>query len=169
MAMLTVLLMIAGPAGALASRVHRPVGKVLDTIPPRDPPEQQEAADRRHPHHLPQRSTFSDGPTHPVRHPHYRPKYRWPGGPPTVVREIQPIVILTPAPSQEPPPPPEPQKVWVPPVMGTRTEPGYWDYGIRKVWMGDHWRYEQDVDQPIWVPERQVEVVKQEGYWKIVE
>ena len=53
--------------------------------------------------------------------------------------------------------------------MGTRIEPGYWDYGIRKVWMGDHWRYEQDIDQPRWVPERMVEAVKEEGYWKILE
>jgi hypothetical protein len=86
-----------------------------------------------------------------------------------MVREIQPIIIVTQPPPQEPPPAPEPEKVWVPPVMGTRTEPGYRDYGIRKSWMGDHWRFEQNFDQPIWVPEKQVEVVKQEGYWKIVE
>jgi hypothetical protein len=35
--------------------------------------------------------------------------------------------------------------------------------------MGDHWRFEQDYNQRKWVPERQVQVVKQEGYWKIVE
>lgn len=79
------------------------------------------------------------------------------------------IVVVAPPVHQEPPPAPEPQKIWVPPVMGTRTEPGYWDYGIRKVWMGDHWRFEQDLNQRRWMPEKKIEVVKQEGYWKLVE
>jgi hypothetical protein len=35
--------------------------------------------------------------------------------------------------------------------------------------MGDHWRYEQDFEERKWVPETQVTVVEQEGYWKIVE
>jgi len=149
MAVLTILMVIASPPNLMAFDDRRPVGRVLDTIPPRDPPGQQ----RDKPRHRPG---------------HGRPITVWPGST-TVVREIQPIVIITPPSPQEPPPAPEPEKVWVPPVMDTRTEPGYWDYGIRKVWMGDHWRYEQDFDQPTWVPEKQVDVVKQEGYWKIVE
>ena len=53
--------------------------------------------------------------------------------------------------------------------MDVRTEPGYWDYGVKKMWMGDHWRYEQDVTQKKWVPASQVEYVKQAGYWKVAE
>jgi hypothetical protein len=86
----------------------------------------------------------------------------------TVVKEAPTIVIVNPPPPAESPPP-EPQKIWVPPVMGIRTEPGYWDYGVKKRWMGDHWRYEQDVTRKTWVPEAQVEVVKQAGYWKLAE
>ena len=64
---------------------------------------------------------------------------------------------------------PEPDKVWVPPVTETRTVPGYWDYAIKKTWMGDYWRFEQDLGDKTWVPESQVTVVTQEGYWKTVE
>jgi hypothetical protein len=96
------------------------------------------------------------------------PGYWWPAG--TIpVREVQPIVIVNISPPPEPPPVPEPQKVWVPPVIGTRTEAGYWDYEIKRVWRGDHWLYEQDFEKPRWVPPSQVEYVEQEGYWKIVE
>jgi hypothetical protein len=35
--------------------------------------------------------------------------------------------------------------------------------------MGDHWRYEQDHEERVWVPEAQVNVVKQEGYWKTLD
>jgi len=98
---------------------------------------------------------------------HVRPRYVWPATT-TVVKEVPTIVIVNPPPPAEPPPP-EPQKTWVPPVMGVRTEPGYWDYGVKKKWMGDHWRYEQDVTRKTWVPEAQVEYVKQAGYWKVAE
>lgn len=94
--------------------------------------------------------------------------YWWPGRT-VLVDEEQPIVIVNiPAPP-EPPPAIEPQAVWVPAVMGTRTEAGYWDYAIKKVWKGDHWLFEQDFEKPRWVPPTTVEYVKQEGYWKIVE
>jgi hypothetical protein len=86
----------------------------------------------------------------------------------TVVKESPTIVIVNPPPAEEPPPP-EPRKTWVPPVMGIRTEPGYWDYGVKKVWMGDHWRYEQDFTEKTWVPASQVKYVKQAGYWKVAE
>lgn len=114
-------------------------------------------------------------PVHPIypgdkpgRPGHGRPGYWWPAGR-TVVQEIQPVIIVNNPPPAEPAPAPELEKMWVPPVMDTRTEPGYWDYGIRKVWMGDHWRFEQDFTDKTWVTESQVEYVKQEGYWKIVE
>lgn len=94
------------------------------------------------------------------------PRYWWPATT-TVVKEVPTIVIVNPPPPATPPP--EPEKIWVPPVMGIRTEPGYWDYGVKKQWMGDHWRYEQDVTQKTWVPASQVEYVKQAGYWKLVE
>lgn len=128
---------------------------------------------------LPSRQPLHPGtpgkPVHPI-HPgdkpgrpgHGRPGYWWPAST-TVVREIQPIIIITPPLPVTPAPPPEPAEVWVPPVMDTRTEPGYWDYGIKKVWMGDHWRYEQDHGERIWVPASQVRYVKQEGYWQPVE
>jgi len=114
-------------------------------------------------------------PVHPI-YPGYkpgkpgrgRPGYGWPAST-TVVREFQPIIIVNNPPPLVPAPAPEPEEVWVPPVMDTRTEPGYWDYGVKKVWMGDHWRYEQDHEERIWVPASQVRYVKQEGYWKPVE
>lgn len=176
MAVLAIFLVIASPLHLEAFDDHRPVGRVLDTIPPRDPPEQEQDNGDRHPHGLPQRPNSSGTPhrpNHPADRPHHHPGRRRPltvlPGSTTVIREIQPIIIVTPPSPKEPPPAPEPEQIWVPPVMGTRTEPGYWDYGIRKTWMGDHWRYEQDFDQPVWVPEKQAEYVKQEGYWKIAE
>ena len=173
---LAMLLVIGSPACSLASRDHRPVGKVLDTVPPRNAP-QRRSVDHRHDRHQPQGPGFSDDSdrrSHPAkRFPHRpgqrRPIHVWPSGTTSVVREIQPIVIVAPPMPEPPPSLPEPAKVWVPPVMDTRIEPGYWDYAIRKVWMGDHWRYEQDKDRPKWVPERRVEFVKQEGYWKVVD
>ncbi len=111
-------------------------------------------------------------PVHPIypgyKPGHGRPVYWWPAST-TVVQETPPIIIVNNPPPAAPAPPPEAEKVWVPPVMDTRIEPGYWDYGIKKMWMGDHWRYEQDHDERIWVPESQVKYVKQEGYWKTVE
>jgi len=86
-----------------------------------------------------------------------------------VVRETQPIIIVYNPPPVAPAPPPTPQRIWVPPVLDTRSEPGYWDYGVKKVWMGDHWRYEQDHEKRVWVPASQVKYIKQEGYWKPVE
>jgi hypothetical protein len=107
----------------------------------------------------------ADKPCRPGNKP-CRPGVWWPVAT-SVAPEPRPIVIVNHPPAVTPtPPPPEPQQVWVPPVMGTRMEPGYWDYGIKKSWMGDHWRYEQDFDTPAWVPESEVQYVKQEGYWK---
>ena len=110
-------------------------------------------------------------PIHPGDKPHkpgYRPPGYWWPATRTVVRETETIVIVTtPAPTE--PPPPQPQEIWVPPVMGTRAEPGYWDYGVKKIWMGDYWRYEQDLDAKVWVPESEVQYVKQAGYWTVAE
>lgn len=112
---------------------------------------------------------FPVGPNHqPSKHGHDR-RYDHRPVATTVVQEIQPIIVVSPPLPTQPPLPSEPEKVWVPPVTDTRTETGYWDYGIKKTWMGDHWRYEQDPEQRVWVPESQIEVVTQAGYWKIVE
>ena len=171
---LIILLLFAGSPELLAKRDRdvRPVGKVLDTVPldeSRTHSDPRPGERFKPPGHRPGK------PGHPI-YPGYRPP--WPGQGPlpspwpattTIVREVQPVIIVNTPPAADPPAPPEPQKVWVPPVMDTRVEPGYWDYGIRKVWMGDHWRYEQDFDRPTWVPEREVRYVRQEGYWSIVE
>ena len=107
-------------------------------------------------------------PGKPNRPPfHGRPHYWWPTTT-TVVKEVPTVIIVQPPPPAEPEPT-KPKEVWVPPITGTRTEPGYWDYGVRRVWMGDHWRYEQDVTSKTWVPESQVRYVQQAGYWKVVE
>lgn len=98
--------------------------------------------------------------------PDYR--YPYPASQTTVVKELQPIIVVTPAPPEKPPASPEIQYVWVPPVTEMRTEPGHWDYGIKKEWMGDHWRYSQDLAEKTWIPETRVEAVKQPGYWNIV-
>jgi hypothetical protein len=114
-------------------------------------------------------------PTHPI-YPGDKPGRpgggHWPFWRPvstTIVREVQPVIIVNTPPTTQAEPPPEPEKVWVPAVMDTRTEPGYWDYGVKKRWMGDHWRFEQDFATRVWVPETQVKYVSQEGYWKTVE
>jgi len=122
------------------------------------------------PEHRPEPARPGFKPPHhhkPGRPIHIRPRYGWPTTT-TVVKEVPTIVIVNPPPPADPPPP-KPREIWVPPVMGVRTEPGYWDYGVKKKWMGDHWRYEQDVTQKTWVPAAQVEYVKQAGYWKLAE
>ena len=107
-------------------------------------------------------------PGKPHRPPfHGRPHYWWPTTT-TVVKEVPTVIIVQPPPPDLPKPP-KPKEVWVPPVLGLRTEPGYWDYGVRKVWMGDHWRFEQDVTSKTWVPESQVRYIKQAGYWEVAE
>ena len=107
-------------------------------------------------------------PGKPNRPPfHGRPHYWWPATT-TVVKEVPTVIIVQPPPPAAPEPP-KPKEIWVPPVLGLRTEPGYWDYGVKKIWMGDHWRYEQDVTSKTWVPESQVKYVQQAGYWKVVE
>ena len=104
----------------------------------------------------------------PIRPPiHGHPRYWWPATT-TVVKEVPTVIVVQPPPPATPEPP-KPKEVWVPPVMDTRIEPGYWDYGVREVWMGDHWRYDQDVTEKTWVPASQVTYVKQAGYWKVVE
>lgn len=98
---------------------------------------------------------------------HRRPPWVWPVTS-TVVRETRTIIIVAP-PMEAPTPPPKPRYEWVPPVMDTRTEPGYWDYGVNKIWMGDHWRFEQNVREKTWVPPAEVTTIKQAGYWKAVD
>jgi hypothetical protein len=89
----------------------------------------------------------------------------------TIVNEVRPIVVVTPPAAAEKTATPEPQaeREWVPPVVETVTQPGYWDYAIKRTWMGDHWRYEQDRAQKTWIPATQVRVVTQAGYWRTVE
>ncbi len=96
-----------------------------------------------------------------------RPVTWWPVAAPAAP-EPAPVVIVYRPPS-EPAPAPEPPKEWVPAVMATRIEPGYWDHPIKKIWMGDHWRFVQDLAKRRWVPEAVVEYVKQAGHWKTVD
>ncbi|WP_319407578.1 hypothetical protein [uncultured Desulfosarcina sp.] len=169
---ITLLFLIAGPQNSFADRshfgTHDPVG-VRSTA---NLPIQDLRGRLKRPFRPPVHPGDPGKPVHPIypgyKPAHGRPVYWWPASI-TVVQEAPPIIIVNNPPPAAPAPLPEPEKVWVPPVMDTRTEPGYWDYGIRKVWMGDHWRYEQDHDERIWVPESQVNVVKQEGYWKTVD
>lgn len=188
--LVTLVLLFAGPRDLLADRSHHGTQgrfgvRSYTQFPSQDMHSRFKRPARRSSHDL--RSRFSPSsrlplhpgspgnPVHPIYpgyHPgrpgHGHPGYWWPVGT-TVVQEVQPIIIVNNPPPVAPAPPPEPQNVWVPPVMDTRTEPGYWDYGVKKVWMGDHWRYEQDHAERIWVPSSQVSYVKQEGYWKPVE
>ena len=96
------------------------------------------------------------------------PRDPYPATQTTVVRELQPIIVVNPAPPEKPTASPEIQYVWIPPVTEMRTEPGHWDYGVKKEWMGDHWRYSQDLSEKTWIPETRVEAVKQPGYWNIL-
>jgi hypothetical protein len=177
-AILAVLFFFAGAVDLLAFRGHRSGGKRVGIGSSVTPTTRDIRARLKMPIRLPVDKGYPGKPVHPIYPGHkpgkpghghpgkHRPRYWWPSST-TVVREVQPIIIVNnPAP---PAPAPEPEKIWVPPVMGTRTEPGYWDHGIKKIWMGDHWRYEQDFETRKWVPEAQVAVVEQEGYWKIVE
>ncbi len=157
------------PSGDMRSRMKMPA-----RLPPGDMRSRMKMPAR-----LPSDSRRPVKPVHPIYpgnkpcKPGYRPCRPvnwWPVGTTTVESKPQPIIIVNHPQTAAPPPPrPEPQKTWVPPVMSTRTEPGYWDYGVKKKWMGDHWRYEQDFEKPTWVPESEVQYVKQEGYWKIAD
>ncbi|MFO7713190.1 hypothetical protein [Desulfosarcina sp.] len=169
------VLFFACPMDLQAFRDHPPAVKPLGSGPATYPLSPQMRARLKMPVQLPVDSVRPGKPGQPIyrgsppgRRGHGRPAYWWPAGT-TQVQEPQPIIIVNTPPPASPTSPPEPQRTWVPPVMDTRTEPGYWDYGIRKVWMGDHWRYEQDQDEKTWVPASTVEYVKQAGYWKIFE
>lgn len=185
--LLASILLCAGSENLCAERIALETSHKIDVRsqirhPPRDgrsrlgPPAGRVSHDIRSrlklPARLPLDADLPDKPAyrgHPgeksARTRHARPRRWWPVIT-TIQREVQPIVIVTPPLPAEPVPPPEPEKVWVPPVMDTRTEPGYWDFEIKKVWMGDHWRYEQDLKERTWVPATQVEFVKQAGYWR---
>jgi hypothetical protein len=177
-ALLALIFIFAGPMELPAFRDHRPAVKPLDSgspvfqlspgmrgrlkVPIRHAREMK---------HLKIRGRAIRPAHKPGKHSkpgHDRPGYYRPFRT-TVVRESQPIIIINNPPPTPPPPVPEPERIYVPPVMDTRTEPGYWDHGIKKRWMGDHWRYEQDFEIKTWVPATQVEYVKQEGYWTTVE
>ena len=186
---ITILFLFAAPADLFADRSHNARhhrSSIRSTMQPQSqdwqkrlkrsvrPPSKYMRSRSRLPTRLPFHPGSPGKPAHPIypgykpgRPGHGHPGYGWPAST-TVVREIQPIIIVPPPPVT-PAPPPEPEEIWVPPVMDTRTEPGYWDYGVKKEWMGDHWRYEQDHEERIWVPASQVRYVKQEGYWKPVE
>ena len=172
---ITILFLFAGPQNLFADRSHYGTHHRIGTRSTTNPPIQDLRNRLKRPFRLPVHPGYPGKPVHPIypgykpgRPGHGRPAYWWPAST-TVVRETQPIIIVNNPPPAAPAPLPEPEKVWVPPVMGTRTEPGYWDYGIKKLWMGDHWRYEQDHEERVWVPEAQVKIVKQEGYWKTVD
>jgi len=186
----TLLFLLAGPQHLFADRTyhgmnHR-IGARLHAHPQPQHmrngfkrPARRASRDMRsrfkRPARLPVHPGSPGKPVHPIypgykpgRPGHGHPGYWWPTST-TVVRETQPIIIVVNPPPVVPAPPPQPEEVWVPPVMDTRTEPGYWDYGVKKVWMGNHWRYEQNHEERIWVPASEVRYVKQEGYWKPVE
>ncbi|MCB2147073.1 MAG: hypothetical protein KQI81_11405 [Deltaproteobacteria bacterium] len=169
---ITLLFLFAGPQNLFADRSYYGRHDRTGARPTINIPIQDLRGRLERPSRLPVNPGYPGKPVHPIypgyKPGHGRPVYWWPAGS-TVVREPPTIIIVNNPPPAAPAPPPEPEKMWVPPVMDTRTEPGYWDYGIRKIWMGDHWRYEQDLDERIWVPESQVKYVKQEGYWKTVE
>ncbi|HSO18399.1 MAG TPA: hypothetical protein VLT88_03015 [Desulfosarcina sp.] len=173
-ALMAILAVFAVPMDSWAYRDHGPLassasGQAFYR------PERSLRARLKMPVRFPMDRPHEVKPDHPI-HPGHRPdhrrrdrhRYAWPVTS-TVVQEPPTIVIVNPPAAEAPAPPPEPQKVWVPPVMGTRTEPGYWDYGIKKVWMGDHWRFEQDLDDKTWVPDSQWTFVVQAGYWKFAE
>lgn len=168
---------ISVPAGQERDRNPPPLG----SGPPIYPMSPEMRSRLKMPIRLPQTPAPSQRDHHRPGPPDHRHGYGawgtvWPATG-TVVREVQPIIIVNqppasppePAPTATPAPAPEPDKVWVPPVTETRTVPGYWDYAIKKTWMGDYWRFEQDFGDKTWVPESQVTVVTQEGYWKTVE
>ncbi len=174
-ALLSILFLFVGPMELPAFRDHRPAVEPLGSGAPIYPLSRELRNRLKMPVRLTVDPVSSGKPFHPinadnkpVRPGHGRPVY-WGPAVTTVVKEIQPIIIVNLPLPAEPAAAPEPQKVWVPPIMDTRTEPGYWDYGVRKMWMGDHWRYEQDVADKTWVPDSQVEYVKQEGYWNFAE
>lgn len=180
------LTLFAGPQNLFADRTHHRIGVRFHADPQSHPRHNGFKRSARHSFpdmhrriKLPSRLPVHPGspgkpflPIHPGYEPgrpgHGRPGYWWPAAT-TTVRETQPIIVVVNPPPVAPAPFSEPKEVWVPPVMDTRTEPGYWDYGVKKTWMGDHWRYEQDHEKRIWVPAFQVRYVKQEGYWKPVD
>ena len=72
-----------------------------------------------------------------------------------VIREV-PIFI----------PSPEPEKVWVPPVYETKIIKGHYINGIKETIEDGYRTFTDDPEQKIWVPEKEIQVVKTPGYYK---
>lgn len=175
LAILSILFLFAGPVELPAGSDHGPALRPLGSGPPIYPLSREMRTRLKMPVRLPVDPLPPVKPVHPIVPGHKPdrpgngyPRHGWTGST-SVVREVQPIVIVNAPPPEPISPPPQPRMVWVPPLMETRTQPGYWDHGIKKVWMGDHWRFEQDFKEKTWVPESEVRVVRQAGYWKPVE
>lgn len=72
-----------------------------------------------------------------------------------VIREV-PIIV----------PSPEPEKVWVPPVYETKVVKGHYISGIKETVVDGYRMFTDDPEQKIWVPEKEIQVVKTPGYYK---
>lgn len=72
-----------------------------------------------------------------------------------VIREV-PVIIQ----------PPEPEKVWVPPVYETKIVEGHFTNGIKETIEDGYRTFTDDPGQSIWVPEREIRVIKTPGYYR---
>jgi len=173
----TALLLLHIPTNAPAFRYHRPESSRIGTLSSKPMVTTATHGRSARPYNSAHRYHFAVKPGHRPGHPVNKPCIRqrrrpmvwYPVAHTTVVREQSPVAVVRQPPVPEPARPPEPRKIWVPPVMDTRTVPGFWDYEITKTWMGDHWRFDQNLKEKKWVPEAVVQYVKQEGYWAFAE
>ena len=54
---------------------------------------------------------------------------------------------------------------WIPAKKKEVWVPGYWSYGIRKVWREDHWHYETNLNEKQWVAGHYEMQVVEPGYF----
>lgn len=95
----------------------------------------------------------------------YRPSYGYNGqsrDPETVIIREREIIREVPVIIQQP----VPEKVWVPPVYETKIIKGHYIGGIKETIEDGYRTFSDDPEQNIWVPEKEIQVVKTPGYYK---
>lgn len=132
-------------------------------------------------------SIHTSKPEKPIHKPSCRPKHGWYGPPyylplynvfgpfygrsrnrktviikeKEIIREV-PVIIQPPAPEKLA----APERVWIPPVYEKKIIKGHFINGIKETIEDGYRTFIDDPEQNIWVPEKEIRVVKIPGYYK---
>ena len=120
-------------------------------------------------------------PEQPIHKPSPKPKHGWYGPPyylqpyntyspyyggsrnrETIIIKEKEIIRQVPLIIQQP----APEKVWIPPVYETKIIEGHFIHGIKETIEDGFRTFTDDPGQSIWVPEKEIQVVKTPGYYK---